>query len=211
MLADENKKSTKEIFLTEALRLFAKSGYEAVTVAEIADAVNVSAPALYKHYKNKQDLFDAVLEMGEKGYERQMSKLGVIFDRRQTVNKELLVQMTEEELLESMKNMFFATLHDEYPAMMRKLMTVEQFHIAKMARTYNERYVENAYRAYANLFEVLMEAGKLRKADPYTLSVAYVSPVTVLIGVCDREPEKEEWAMKLLENHVREFNRVYRL
>ena len=45
---------TKELILDAALKLFAKKGYEAVSVAEIADAVGVKAPSLYKHYKSKQ-------------------------------------------------------------------------------------------------------------------------------------------------------------
>ena len=68
MVEKEEKRSTKEVFLTEALKLFARGGYEAVTVSQIAEAVNVSAPALYKHYKNKKELFEAVLELGEKGF-----------------------------------------------------------------------------------------------------------------------------------------------
>ena len=42
------KTSTKEKILNESLRLFAKKGYSAVGVAEIADAVGIKAPSLYK-------------------------------------------------------------------------------------------------------------------------------------------------------------------
>ncbi len=210
MLEKDEKRSTKEIFLIEALKLFARGGYEAVTVSQIADAVNVSAPALYKHYKNKKELFNAVLELGEKGFTHQMEKLGVDFDKHPEKVQEY-TEMTTEQLVESMQRMFLATLHDEYPSLMRKLMTVEQFHMTNMARTYNERYVENQYNAYAALFRILMQAGRMKKADPYTLAVLYVSPVIVLIGVCDREPEKEQWALEVIKNHIEEFNKNYRI
>ena len=39
--------TTKDLFLIEALRLFSKNGYEAVSVSQIADAVGCSAPALW--------------------------------------------------------------------------------------------------------------------------------------------------------------------
>lgn len=45
--------TTKEKILKEALNLFAEKGYNAVYVGEIADAVGIKAPSLYKHYKSK--------------------------------------------------------------------------------------------------------------------------------------------------------------
>ena len=53
--------STKQRILQEALRLFSQKGYDAVSVEQIADAVGIKAPSLYKHYKGKQDIFDAIL------------------------------------------------------------------------------------------------------------------------------------------------------
>ena len=49
---------TKQRVLPEALRLFSQRGHDAVSVEQIADAVGVKAPSLYKHYKSKQDIFD---------------------------------------------------------------------------------------------------------------------------------------------------------
>ena len=51
---------TKQRILLEALRLFSRKGYDAVSVEQIADAVGVKAPSLYKHYKSKQDIFDVM-------------------------------------------------------------------------------------------------------------------------------------------------------
>ena len=47
--------------MTEALRLFARDGYEAVSVESIAAAVGIRAPSLYKHYRSKRDIFDSIL------------------------------------------------------------------------------------------------------------------------------------------------------
>ena len=59
---------TKERILREALRLFSQKGYDAVSVEQIADAVGIKAPSLYKHYKSKQDIFDAIFEETAKRY-----------------------------------------------------------------------------------------------------------------------------------------------
>ncbi|MBU2701281.1 AcrR family transcriptional regulator [Sporomusaceae bacterium BoRhaA] len=53
---------TKENILQAALRLFAKDGYEAVSVSTIAGELGMTKGALYKHYKNKRDIFDCIVE-----------------------------------------------------------------------------------------------------------------------------------------------------
>ena len=49
--------STKEKIRIKALHLFASYGYDAVSVAQIAKAVGIQAPSLYKHYASKEDIF----------------------------------------------------------------------------------------------------------------------------------------------------------
>ena len=54
------KEDTKQRILDEALWLFSQSGYDAVSVERIASAVGIKAPSLYKHFKSKQEIFDAI-------------------------------------------------------------------------------------------------------------------------------------------------------
>ena len=61
MIIEMKKETTKQRIVTEAVKLFSKDGYEAVTVEQIATAVGIKAPSLYKHYKSKQDIFETIL------------------------------------------------------------------------------------------------------------------------------------------------------
>ena len=54
--------NTKEKILVAALRLFAVNGYEAVSVNQIAGELGITKGALYKHYKNKRDIFNCIFE-----------------------------------------------------------------------------------------------------------------------------------------------------
>ena len=54
--------NTKKRIIEEALILFSEKGYSDVYVNDIAKAVGIKAPSLYKHYKNKQEIFNAILE-----------------------------------------------------------------------------------------------------------------------------------------------------
>lgn len=51
----------RERILTEATRLFVSHGYHGISMREIAEAVGVSKAGLYYHFKDKEDLFLAIL------------------------------------------------------------------------------------------------------------------------------------------------------
>ena len=50
--------------LEAASRLFAEYGYEATTVRQIADAVDILAGSLYHHFATKEDMLHAVIRAG---------------------------------------------------------------------------------------------------------------------------------------------------
>ncbi|MDZ4765737.1 MAG: TetR/AcrR family transcriptional regulator [Chloroflexota bacterium] len=54
----------REAILHAAADAIRRSGYEAVTMKDIAAAVNLTAASLYHHFKNKDALLLAVLEFG---------------------------------------------------------------------------------------------------------------------------------------------------
>ena len=51
----------RETILQESGRLFVARGYHGLAMRELAEAVGVSKAALYYHYRDKEDLFMAVL------------------------------------------------------------------------------------------------------------------------------------------------------
>ena len=61
--------STKEKILDAALTLFAENGYDGTSVEQIANIVGIKAPSLYKHYKGKEDILNAVIDLAEARYE----------------------------------------------------------------------------------------------------------------------------------------------
>lgn len=52
----------REQILTVARRLFGEQGYEELSIDEVAAAVGVSKPIIYRHFDGKRDLYHAVLE-----------------------------------------------------------------------------------------------------------------------------------------------------
>jgi len=59
----KNLDKTQEICLTAAQIFFAK-GYNATSLNDIADALNITKPALYYYFESKQDLLYRIINLG---------------------------------------------------------------------------------------------------------------------------------------------------
>lgn len=199
---------TKQRILLEALRLFSKRGYDAISVEQIASAVGIKAPSLYKHYKSKKDIFDAIFEDTAKRYEEFIQTISIpVTDSKQDVV--VFENITAEDLVQKVKSLIEYSLHDEYISKFRKMMTIEQFRSPELSKLYSDRYVNQIQNYHTDLFTKMIETGVLKKEDPCILAMVYDAPILVMLSECDRHPEKEEECIKKLEDHVRLFYRTY--
>jgi len=53
---------TREYIIEKAACLFLKNSYEAVSISDISNAIGFTKGALYHHFKNKEELFKAVID-----------------------------------------------------------------------------------------------------------------------------------------------------
>ncbi len=63
----EQSEATRNALLDAARSLFSERGFSAVSTEEIVQAAGVTRGALYHHFKDKLDLFTAVVERVEQG------------------------------------------------------------------------------------------------------------------------------------------------
>jgi AcrR family transcriptional regulator len=61
-LRERKKQQTRQLIADAARRLFAKRGFEAVTVAEVAAAADVSEATVFNYFPTKEDLYYSGLE-----------------------------------------------------------------------------------------------------------------------------------------------------
>lgn len=199
---------TKKMILKKALELFSESGYDAVSVGEIARAAGIKAPSLYNHFPSKQAIFDAIVEETSKEFEKNTDEVA-IHVQNSARDVTVFSKITEDDLVEKVHQIFNISLHDENIALFRKMMTIEQFRSDELSKLYSERYVERIVAYHAGIFKSLIAAGELKKEDPYTLAIMYVAPIIMLIGVCDRQPEREKECLEKIDEHVKLFYRTY--
>lgn len=161
----------KEEILIVALHLFARDGYEAVSVSQIAGELDMTKGALYHHYKSKRDIFDSIV----KRMEQQDSEQA----RENEVPEESIEKTPEEyqnvsfdDFVEYSKSMFEYWTEDDFASSFRKMLTIEQFRSEGMQKLYQQYLVsgpagyvkdlfknmkikdpeENAVKFYANMF-----------------------------------------------------------
>ena len=202
------QEDTRQKILDQALALFSVYGYDAVSVDQIAAAVGIKGPSLYNHFPGKRAIFDAIVEATAAQYEADTDKIDI---HVQNVQQDLSVftRITEDGLLEKVRQIFCYSLHNETISRFRRMMTLEQFRSPELAALYSQRYVERVTAYHAGIFRSLIAAGELRAEDAGALALLYVAPVITLIGICDRQPERESECLQKLEAHVRLFYRTF--
>ena len=201
--------STKERILSEALTLFSVKGYESVTVAEIAGAVGVKAPALYKHYKSKRDIFDAILAEMKASYDKQAASMQMD-GREAEKDLPLYAAISEDELVEMATGLFLYFLRDEKECKFRKMLSIEQYCNKDIADVYTKQYVDFPLSYQSALFDLIVKSGAALPENPKIMALQYYAPVYMYLRVCDRHPEREAETLQLLQQHFRQFIRLYR-
>lgn len=67
---ERKREQTRRSIAGAAMRLFLERGFDAVTIAEVAEAADVSVNTVFNHFPTKEDLFFAAHETGESAMAR---------------------------------------------------------------------------------------------------------------------------------------------
>ena len=200
--------NTKEKILDEALTLFSEKGYANVYVGDIADRVGIKAPSLYKHYKNKKAIFDAIIDEMNRRFEEQ-AKAMQINGKDAAADAGIYKTLPEDQLLKLGREFFLYYLHDDYNRKFRKMLTLEQFHDTDLAKVYSKLYVDDPLSYQGMLFGFMVMAGVLQTDNVQVMTLHFYSPIYFMLTICDREPEREPEMLKLLDEHIKQFDRLY--
>ena len=191
--------TTKERILEEALALFAQNGYDGTSVDQIAERVGIKAPSLYKHYKGKEDILNAIIDAAETRYEEY-------FGSDRNIGK--LPENKEDFIRITMGKISF-TMHDPMIGKIRKLLVQEQFRSKRLAEITTRHQLDGIQRMYMRIIESMMKIGLFKDDDPDLLATELTAPVVLLIAKADRQPQCEKDALESIEKHLQHFCDVY--
>lgn len=202
------KGNTKQEIMEAALDLFSVQGYEATSVSQIAEAVGIRKASMYSHFASKQEILDALVQEVMEQYNRHSIFAQADWDDsaftkdKQDISHDTAVRM----ILGQVRYI----LHDPMVSRSRRLLTIEQFQNPELSRLQTKQNYTDVMRYFTGLVRFLMRRGKLADNDPEIMAAQLCLPVSVWINLCDREPEREDEVMKLIERHVRQFFIMYR-
>ena len=190
---------TKERILDAALVMFSRNGYAGTNIRELSASLGLVKSGVYKHFESKEAIWNALLDKMIAYYEEHFGSAEHLPP----------VPDTLEELVRMTMQMVNVTVRDERIVMTRKLLSIEQFRDERARELATKHFLTGLTDMFTRLFRGMMDKGLLRNDDPKMLAFAYTSPISALIHLCDREPEKTEETLKQVEAFSRHFVRTY--
>ena len=192
--------TTKQKILNEALSLFSEKGYSAVYVGDIAEAVGIKTPSLYKHYKNKQDIFNSCVEVFSERMGNIRNDLQLPGSKTASFSYETV---TEEQLIEVANGLFLFYLQDNVAAKFRKMLMIERYHNPELNKLFEDLFIGGAVAHEEKIFSDLMDAKVIKRDNPHT-------PIFYLLQKYDMRPNEVEEAKQELALMVQEFCKTYK-
>ena len=190
---------TKGRILEAALDMFSQNGYAGTNIRELSASLGLVKSGVYKHYESKEAIWNALLD-------EMIAYYGEHFGSPEHLPP---VPDSLEGLFSMTMQMVDFTVHDEKVIMTRKVLTLEQFRDERARELATKHFLTGLTEMFTNIFAGMMDKGLIRRDDPAMLAFAYTTPISALIHLCDREPEKTEDAIRQAEAFSRHFIRIH--
>ena len=191
--------NTKERILAVALEMFSQNGYTGTNIRELSASLGLVKSGVYKHFESKEAIWNALLD-------QMIAYYGEHFGSPEHLPP---VPDSLEGLVAMTMQMVNITVHDEKIIMTRKVLTLEQFRDQRACELATKHFLTGLTDIFTHIFVGMMDKGLLRKDDPRMLAFSYTTPISALIYLCDREPEKTADAIAQIEAFSRHFIKVY--
>ena len=193
--------TTKEKILLTSLKLFAQDGYEAVSISKISGELGMAKSALYKHYKNKRDIFDSIINrMDELDYERAREynmpdgNMDEIIKGYRKISIDKIRIYTEAQ--------FKHWTEEEFSSLFRRMLTLEQYRNQEMSDLYQKYLVSGPIDYMTYLFAGI--TGK--KEEAKQLAIEFYGPIFLMYSLYDNKREGDDLT-EMLKNHVERFSK----
>lgn len=192
-------KDTKDRILTAALEMFSQNGYNGTNIRELTASLGLVKSSMYRHFESKAAIWNALLDEMIAYYSERFGSSEHLPPVPDSLDGLVAMTMRMTDL----------TIRDEKIVMTRKLLSIEQFRDERARALATKHFLTGLTDMFTQLFAAMMDKGLLRRDDPQMLAFAYTAPISALIHLCDREPEKTEEAIAQIEAFSRHFVKTY--
>lgn len=194
MIAETKEHSLRTIIIEEATKLFKKYGYNKIVMEDIAQAVRKGRSTIYIYYKNKEEIFDAILQKEMESFFAELQQ-------------SLPNYSSAEEKLKAycqIKFYFIQSKTNEYLILSRELL--QQPYILNKVRALNEPREKALLQEIIALGINNKEFAPLSPQQMSLLPSVYISAMHGIVDdfcfqnlTCDMDPIREAVEMLLLK------------
>lgn len=196
--------NTKENILQAALALFARNGYEATSVSDIAGVLGITKGALYKHYKNKQDIFDQIIErLFDR--DRELARAHEMPEETYDKTPQAFSHTSAEHLISFMKSQYTFLTKDVFASSVRKMLTLEQYRNPDMAALYQSWLAAGPISYLEDQIREMMAQRIWKPGDPKTCAIELYAPLYLLLSleeVSQNSAETLQWVTAHIEGFI---------
>jgi AcrR family transcriptional regulator len=161
MIVRMSAEDRRAAIVEAAIRLFSERGFRGTTTRALADAVGVTEPVLYEHFKSKRDLYCAIIDTkSREGFARAAQLLEPYAEARD--DRGLFMVLGE----------FVLRNFTEDPAYARLLLSVA-LEDPELGNLFYERQREGR-EALACYIRQRMKEGAFRAVDPVIAARAFI-------------------------------------
>jgi AcrR family transcriptional regulator len=157
-----------ERILLEATRLFSENGYAGTRMSDIASAIGVTKPIVYRHFDSKQTLFEALVR---RVMSEQISGACALIDGHKGATRPLLAHLVRD-----------ARAALELPGALApwRIAVGEADRFPDLAAFLRKDFMDPILQSITGLFERAIAANELGRADAPTLARLFCSPIATV-------------------------------
>jgi AcrR family transcriptional regulator len=169
-----------ERILVEAARLFSENGYAGTRMSDIASAIGVTKPIVYRHFDSKQTLFEALVR---RVLSAQIEGACALIDSHKGSARPLLGQLVRD-----------ARVSLETPGALApwRIAVGEADRFPDLAAFLRGDFMDPILQSITRLFERAIAAKELARADASTLARLFCSPVATVAMLLATFGEEDE-------------------
>ena len=193
--------TTKEKILLTSLKLFAQDGYEAVSISKISGELGMAKSALYKHYKNKRDIFDSIINRMDELDDERAREYNMPDGNMDEIIKEYRNISTDKIRIYT-EAQFKHWTEEEFSSLFRRMLTLEQYRNQEMSDLYQKYLVSGPIDYMTYLFAGI--TGK--KEEAKQLAIEFYGPIFLMYSLYDNKREGDDLT-EMLKNHVERFSK----
>lgn len=164
-------KDRRAQILAAATSYFCSHGYSGTRMSDIAEAISVTKPIVYRYFKSKEDLFEAWVDSV------LVQKANLIIER---INNSKVSVFEESKAILTSSYNGLKTVEVLAPW---RIALIEADNFPQISQLVCDKFKTPIFNAIRDLFKKGIENGELKSSDSNTLAILFCAPIAAVASV----------------------------